>query len=361
MSFFEELTPDNAGQSPYRNGSDGEAQGPYAFASANRDAHGNARGYSTGIGLAHGQSGGASYDVLSANANFGGWRDAGGDTNVGFGADAQVAKFGIAPGGPLGNFGFDVGALDASANASFNKNTAGIGAQANLIEGSVSHGTSDRNSADDRFIRLGGSVGVGAAGRVHYGDADGDGRREYGFGFDAGPVSFDYKTENPIGDLLTMPLMGTNVLMNGLGLGLGRYAPGSMVQRGVEGAWDWATNGGPGRAMSAVGNGLSTVGRGIGNAASAVGSGIVNGASAVGRGIGNAASTVGSGIVNGASAVGRGIGNAASAVGSGIVNGASAVGRGIGSAASAVGSGIANGASAVGRGARAAWNAVTGW
>ncbi len=359
MSFFEELTPDNAGQSPYRNGSDGEAQGPYAFASANRDAHGNARGYSTGIGLAHGQSGGASYDVLSANANFGGWRDAGGDTNVGFGADAQVAKFGIAPGGPLGNFGFDVGALDASANASFNKNTAGIGAQANLIEGSVSHGTSDRNSADDRFIRLGGSVGVGAAGRVHYGDADGDGRREYGFGFDAGPVSFDYKTENPIGDLLTMPLMGTNVLMNGLGLG--RYAPGSMVQRGVEGAWDWATNGGPGRAMSAVGNGLSTVGRGIGNAASAVGSGIVNGASAVGRGIGNAASTVGSGIVNGASAVGRGIGNAASAVGSGTVNGASAVGRGIGSAASAVGSGIANGASAVGRGARAAWNAVTGW
>ena len=156
---------------------------------------------------------------------------------------------------------------------------------------------------------------VGAPPADADGDADGDGRREYGFGFDAGPVSFDYKTENPIGDLLTMPLMGTNVLMNGLGLG--RYAPGSMVQRGVEGAWDWATNGGPGRAMSAVGNGLSTVGRGIGNAASAVGSGIVNGASAVGRGIG--------------------------------------------SAASAVGSGIANGASAVGRGARAAWNAVTGW
>ncbi|MBL8631843.1 MAG: hypothetical protein JNM40_01375 [Myxococcales bacterium] len=348
MSFFEELTPDNAGRSPYRNGTDGEAQGPYAFASANRDQHGNARGYSTGVGLAHGQSGGASYDIMSANANFGGWRDAGGETNVGFGADAQVAKFGIAPGGPLGNFGFDVGALDASANASFNSSTAGIGAQANLIEGSVSHGTSDRNSADDRFIRLGGSVGVGAAGRVHYGDADGDGRREYGFGFDAGPLSFDYKTENPIGDLLTMPMMGTNALMSGIGLG--RYAPGSMVQRGVEGAWDWATHGGPGRALSAVG-------RGIGNAAQSVG----NGLSTVGRGIGNVASTVGNGIVNGASAVGRGISNAASTVGTGIANGASAVGRGISSAASTVGTGISNAAGAVGRGARAAWNAVTGW
>ncbi len=355
MTFFEDLRPDTAGASPYRNGADGEAAGPYAYASANRDQHGNARGFSTGIGLAHGQSDGAQYDVLSANGHFGGWRDQGGETNVGFGADAQVAKFGIQPGGPLGNFGLEVGALDASANGSFNSSTAQLGAQANLIEGAVSHGTSDRNSADDRFIRLGGSVGVGAAGRVHYGDADHDGRREYGFGFDAGPVSFDYKTENPIGDLLTMPLMGTNALMNGIGMG--RYAPGSMVQRGIEGAWDWATHGGPGRAASAVGSGLASVGRGIGNAASAVGSGL----STVGRGIGNAASTVGSGIVNGASAVGRGIGNAASAVGSGIASGASAVGRGVSSAASAVGTGISNAAGAVGRGARSAWNAITGW
>ena len=63
MTFFEDLRPDTAGASPYRNGADGEAAGPYAYASANRDQHGNARGFSTGIGLAHGQSDGAQYDV----------------------------------------------------------------------------------------------------------------------------------------------------------------------------------------------------------------------------------------------------------------------------------------------------------
>ena len=47
MTFFEDLRPDTAGASPYRNGADGEAAGPYAYASANRDQHGNARGFST--------------------------------------------------------------------------------------------------------------------------------------------------------------------------------------------------------------------------------------------------------------------------------------------------------------------------
>src|SRR5262249_58604731 len=40
--------------------------------------------------------------------------------------------------------------------------------------------------------------GAGGAGRLHYGDSDGDGRPEYGFGVDAGPFTADVKTEDPV-------------------------------------------------------------------------------------------------------------------------------------------------------------------
>jgi hypothetical protein len=42
------------------------------------------------------------------------------------------------------------------------------------------------------------SEGGGLAGRLHWGDSDGDKHREFGFGFDAGPLSVDVKSEDPL-------------------------------------------------------------------------------------------------------------------------------------------------------------------
>jgi hypothetical protein len=143
-----------------------------------------------GLGLFSGQLGqGARADVCQMQSHYGGWGDESGRTNYGFEDDAALARIGMSPGGALGPFGFDTGVLTANRSLKVNDETASVGAQANLIEGSVSVGNQEHG------IRIGGSLGVGAAGRVHYGDADGDGVREYGFGFDIGPVSADVKSE----------------------------------------------------------------------------------------------------------------------------------------------------------------------
>lgn len=191
MSFFERLHSDYWGTGPHKETPQGtRAAGPFAYAGSNRDERGNARGWSAGAGLHSGPIGnGGSADVLQAQGHFGGWRDEAGRTNAGFEADASVARVRQERGHGLGPFGFDVGALTANAAGKVNEETATLGAQANLIEGAVSAGSDEHN------IRLGGAVGVGLGGRLHYGDADKDGVRELGFGFDAGPLSFDVKSE----------------------------------------------------------------------------------------------------------------------------------------------------------------------
>lgn len=189
--FFEPLTPDYAGRHAHKDTPNGpQVNGPFGYGSINRDADGDARGFSAGAGLLSGQlGGGARGDALQAQAHFGGWRDDSGRTNVGFEADAALARVAMSPGGALGPVGFEAGALTANAGGKINEETASLGAQANLVEGAVSLGN------DEHGVRLGGSVGVGLAGRAHYGDADGDGVREYGLGFDFGPVSADIKSE----------------------------------------------------------------------------------------------------------------------------------------------------------------------
>jgi hypothetical protein len=171
-------------------GADGKASGPFAYAGSEQNAAGDTHGYSAGFGLLSGPlGGGARADVASARAHLGGWRDESGKTNYGIEGDAALARFGIERGGALGPIGFDVGVGTANAGAKINEETASIGAQANIIEGSVSAGTDEHNA------RFGMSLGVGLAGRAHYGDADGDGVRELGFGADFGPFSFDVKSE----------------------------------------------------------------------------------------------------------------------------------------------------------------------
>lgn len=192
--FFEHLTPDNAGRGPHRTLPNGalNAQGPFGYAGSERDADGNARGWSAGAGLLSGPigaNGEARGDVLAAQGHFGGWRGEDGRTNVGFNADAALARVGMPMGGALGPVGFDAEAMTANAGGYVNSETASLGMGANAVAGSISAGTAEHNG------RFGLSAGVGAAGRAHYGDSDGDGVMEMGFGADIGPVSFDARSE----------------------------------------------------------------------------------------------------------------------------------------------------------------------
>ena len=184
------VAPEMAGTELHRRGP--EAQNKYgsAYAGENVDADGNTRGWSAGAGLMNGVEvlPGLKEDFMTGNANFGGWTDRDGRTNAGFGAEVAGTKFSHENGG-WDDPGFDIGAGTASANFSTNKDTTGFGLQANLLEGSSTFGDKENN------FRLGASAGVGFAGRLHHGDADGDGIRELGFGLDAGPLSFDIRSE----------------------------------------------------------------------------------------------------------------------------------------------------------------------
>jgi hypothetical protein len=73
------------------------------------------------------------------------------------------------------------------------------------------------------------SGGVGAAGRLHFGDSDGDGAREYGIGGDLGPFSVDFKTEDPLRSLLT----------HHIPFGLGDNLPGGNWTHGAIDAGRW--------------------------------------------------------------------------------------------------------------------------
>lgn len=171
--------------------------------------------------------------------------------------------------GEKDGFSGDIGIGTASYDASVSDSTASLGLQANAIEGSLTY--SNLASAETgRTVRAGASWGLGAAGRAHYGDEDNDGWREYGFGFDAGPVSFDYKTEDALGDMLrvnpfTMGIMNTlgpdtNVTRGLYNTGSAVYDAGSSVASTV-GEYG-------GYAVDAIGSGLSTVGGGVADAAS---------------------------------------------------------------------------------------------
>jgi len=172
----------------------GQTPGPYYYSKVNKQG-----GQEGGFGAFHGEGdiGGVPVtdDLLGFNEKVGAW-DENGSTRYGFNANANVAKMTFNQGGDISG---DVGAGTASADASFNPDTGvSVGAQANIVEGSVTFGAPSNKSDTDESVRFGLSEGVGAAGRLHWGDTDKDNNREYGFGFDAGPVSFDVKTEDPL-------------------------------------------------------------------------------------------------------------------------------------------------------------------
>lgn len=210
--------------------------GPYAHASTPQSGSVQA-----GAGLFSGRWGnGAALDVLNANAEAG---RMGNEGSVRWGAKADAQMFrGQTPEDWMA--GADMGIFDASAEASIGQDGASLGAGANVIDGAVRLGNFDAGRANDASLRIGAGLGVGAGGRLHWGDKDQDGHREYGFGADVGPVSFDLKTEDPLATVLP----GASGL-----IGLGQAS--GLVGRDFN-------------LTETVGDGIGAAARGIGNAAS---------------------------------------------------------------------------------------------
>lgn len=79
----------------------------------------------------------------------------------------------------------------ASAEAGLGDDGATLGAQATAVGATVGY------QGEHEGIKAGLSEGVGAAGRLHWGQ-DKDGFRNYGVGADFGPFSFDITTNDPL-------------------------------------------------------------------------------------------------------------------------------------------------------------------
>jgi hypothetical protein len=143
--------------------------------------------------------------------------------------------------------------LTANAEASAGENGASLGAGANIIEGSVTMGNFNKQKNTDEQSRFGLSLGLGAAGRTHWGDSDNDGYREFGFGADFGPISFDVKTEDPLRSLVGGVLP----------FGLEDYLPGGNWSHAAwdagEDAYDWLSDKGS-DAIDGIKSGAKWVG-----------------------------------------------------------------------------------------------------
>ena len=87
----------------------------------------------------------------------------------------------------------------------------GLGAQANLGEAAIELKQKDAKRTDDEYVKIGVSEGEGIGVRGHWGDEDHDGHREYGFGFDVGPLSVDMTTEDPLKTLIKAAVPGSQM------------------------------------------------------------------------------------------------------------------------------------------------------
>jgi hypothetical protein len=208
--------------------------GPHADYKVNK-AGGLTIDESQGIGV---KSDVGQIDTLSHQGQWGAWEE-GDSTRYGFKENLAMAKaslnedyIGQLVGDPTLVVGADIGLGTANAEASLNPDTGlALGAQYNVIEGSISGGTKDTKSDIDEWARFGMSLGGGAGVRAHWGDEDKDGTRSYGFGADIGPFSFDVKSEDPMrtamrlgGGAGIVPMLPKDNLTNAMGDALGAYS-----------------------------------------------------------------------------------------------------------------------------------------
>lgn len=213
--------------------------GPYAYAGTNSDGTGG--GYQAGFGLQSGIAGTpAGWHGGSSLGKGNAFIGLNHDGAIGGGGSIQAAHLegGYGERGKGNYFAADADAFGAGIDSWINPDKgASFGASAYIAQGSVTAGNIGTGSRDQEG-RFGLGEGVGAAGRLHWEDADGDGRREYGFGADIGPVSFDIKTEDPLMTLAKATPIGW--LADAI-------APEDFnltesVGNGLSAAWDWMTD-----------------------------------------------------------------------------------------------------------------------
>jgi hypothetical protein len=197
---------------------DGVSQrGPYAAASENTSASGGTVGYQAEAGAGWraagstdtpwgGKASGSADVGPQANAGVGSYKDPTGKQTYGARADATTGQASGQVDVPGGKVGGEVAGPSAGAGASANDSTAQVGAGASAATVAVNAGSTGTNV--DESARFGVSPGVGAAARVHYGDSDGDGHREYGVGVDVGPFTADVKSEDPLRTMATQFMGG---------------------------------------------------------------------------------------------------------------------------------------------------------
>lgn len=182
-------------------------RGPYSegYSYYNETEYGRSGGFGLQSGLIGDQDGWhASSDLLGYNGFQGERLESDGSTTYGEGHSVRVAGVNVGYGqrgeGAYGEFQAD--ALGADAQAQFNaEQGANVGATAYLAQAALTTGDIGTD-ATDREARIGLAAGVGAAGRLHWADSDGDGNREYGFGADIGPLTFDVRSEDPVRDFV---------------------------------------------------------------------------------------------------------------------------------------------------------------
>jgi hypothetical protein len=275
--------------------------GPYAYAGTNTDGTGG--GWQAGFGIQSGTAGskdgwhGGSH-LLKGNGFFG----LNHDGAIGAGGGAQVARLegGYGERGKGNYFAADADALGAGFDSWVNPDKgAAMGASAYLLQGSVTAGNIGTGVRDEEN-RIGLGAGVGAAGRLHWEDADGDGRREYGFGADIGPLSFDMKSEDPL-------------------LSLAKMTPLGLLASPLAGLLPDDFN-----LTETVGNGIGSAANWIGDTASSIGGGIADGVGAAANWVGDTASSIGGGISNAAGAAVDWAGDTASSIGNGVADAAGA-------------------------------------
>jgi len=241
--------------------------GPYSWHGTNSDGIGGGNEFGFGLVGTTGPMGDP--NGLHGRADSftgGGFFGLGSDGQIGGGIKGSAAHADIGwgqAGQPGGGFygGADVDAFGFDAHSWVNPDKgASAGASAYVLQGSATLGNIGTGNHDEES-RFGLGLGVGAAGRLHWDDADGDGLREYGFGADIGPISFDYKTEDPARSLLNASTFG----MGGMAADLFGYE-GNMTQdigNAASSAASWI-----GDTASSIGSGISS---GVGAAASFVG------------------------------------------------------------------------------------------
>ena len=210
QELWKDITTPVAGQKGEVGGGVGPVEGS---AGQNVDANGNPVGYQASgqAGPSDSGKGSASTDAkgvpveatgswsygAKGNAGVGSFTDLEGKQSTGARAEATTGtKVEGAVNTPQGSVGAEAQGPSAWIGASDNGSTTEVGASAQAAAASVNAAT--KGTSHDESFKAGASAGPGLAGRFHHGDADGDQRTEWGFGFDYGPASVDVKTEDPL-------------------------------------------------------------------------------------------------------------------------------------------------------------------